>query len=51
MANGAIGLTGLDAFYLFMNRGLVKGTETEPALNQKMEDSDVLESSLKWKNV
>ena len=50
MVSGANGLTGLSAFYLLTNRGLEKGTETEPVLNQNMEDLDVLEKALKWKS-
>jgi hypothetical protein len=50
MVSGANGLTGLSAFYLLMNPGLEKGTETEPVLNQNTEDLDVLEKALKWKS-
>jgi hypothetical protein len=51
MANGAIGLTGLVAFSLFMNRGLEKKIETGPALNQNTDGLDVLEKALRGKNV
>ncbi len=50
MVSGANGPTGLSAFYLLMNRGLEKGTDTEPVPNQNTGDLDVLEKALKWKS-